>query len=1015
MTSLVSMPGRILARRRARAGVASDSDSDSDSGFIMIYVMMVILIITALVGGTLVVTAANVVPTVQSNYDQAAQAAAQAGLNQFVANANTQCADGSHSTVASCGLGSTGAGTVYSASGYSSTYTWKAAPDPQGRYFRVTSTGLVKQNGVSASRTLIGDIAAGASSNPLDFGVITAYETQSPADVLAEYPARNIAFDAAGVANATVPISNNTVGWTGASAGTAAGDVAYCNATLNGGRASNPPPRAPYPYVDWTETTTSGNHYTNYEPCQTSWGHSSELLPAANSGDGAGGYFSQDAMLLSNSYPGGTGPLFNQPVTTKYSFTGVDAGVCGTAAGQNYRSYVLSCVGYPLELGGSPSPSSAYTPQIGPGPTISTSAVTIPSSACLYNGPTRVKLNGNGTATVTSPQTTSAFVAAGGSGHPSACYTGAGASGMFAQTVSLSGISIISVQNDGNPPTPATGAAHSSTGWPVTGQYHGATTATGNSVFYATQGALGTTNSSTYTGSAADKPYTPAVGDNPNTHAGGDGAWTPQWTSFTAGTSCTTSTNLTDLKFFNCYQSGGAYSATAYSTMKAKVQAALATNASSYNTTSALQTYLTSLLAAGNSADANNANPSNADNTSHRWRVTVTQDAATTDGCTPVTGPTGNGGGGTATPPGAPSTDSLIHNDPGAASYTITNTKTCLTAAVTLQVGTCNVALLLGVCVNLGNFVWGNGTALLGGGASVSQFTVTTTNSTSTTATTITKQGVSSFPNTDDVTQYAIGSGGTFGANGPGDLYVEGTSPTTIALHAQDDVIVTGDLAPTNGLADAQTPVANPTAAIEVIAQNNVRVYHPVQCLASILTNSPALVLPTATTPGFCPDDITGLYTGVPANGARPDQQYTNMRPDLANLTVMAAVFALGNAAQSVSCPEPTGGNGQCGGEFVTDNYNRGDSVGTAALGYVTVIGTLAMAHHAPVGEEWEITDTSGQSSRPYSGYQFAERYQNVKTLLAANSAVNALVPTGPSTPTPWHILSTSIVAGSGS
>ncbi|HEV7192621.1 MAG TPA: hypothetical protein VGN35_05375, partial [Jatrophihabitantaceae bacterium] len=426
--------------RRALVRRTDQVRSEGDSGFMLIYVLMVVTIISVLVGGTLVVTSANVIPSVQNSYDQAAQGAAVAGLNEFVAYANTQCASGSTSTVTTCILTSNVSGSpagamtaIFSSGGYSSKYIWKADKDPQGRYFRVTSTGTVKQGGVSASRTLIADVTAGASSNPLDFGVITGYETESPNDILAHYQRRDIAFDATGVSNAGVPIRNNSVTWSGGSPGAAPGKVAVCNATINqkGGRGNNPPPKAPNPYVDWTEDTIQGNHYTNFEPCQTSWGHLSELLAPANPADGAGGYFSQDAMLLSNSYPGGTGPLFNQPVTTSFTYTSDDSGVCGTAPGQNYRSFSLACAGYPLEVGGSPSPSSTYgAPQVAAGPTISTSAIVVPASACVYAGPTRVKLNGDGTATVTSPQTTSSWIATTATGHPAQCYTGATSSGM---------------------------------------------------------------------------------------------------------------------------------------------------------------------------------------------------------------------------------------------------------------------------------------------------------------------------------------------------------------------------------------------------------------------------------------------------------------------------------------------------------------------------------------------------------------------------------------------------------
>ena len=241
----------------------------ADQGFVMIYVLMVVVIVTVLVGGTLVVTSANVVPAVTSSYDMAAQSAAQAGLNAFVAYANTQCADGNHASVSTCTLPSNVSGNpigtptnIYSGAGYTSTFLWKADKDPSGRYFRVTSVGTVKQGGLKAGRTLIADVTAGASSNPLDFGVITGFETESPTDILAHYERRVIGFDSTGVNNATVPIKNNSVTWSGSSPGTAAGKLAVCNATINqkGGRGNNPPPKAPNPYVDWTEDTIQGNH-----------------------------------------------------------------------------------------------------------------------------------------------------------------------------------------------------------------------------------------------------------------------------------------------------------------------------------------------------------------------------------------------------------------------------------------------------------------------------------------------------------------------------------------------------------------------------------------------------------------------------------------------------------------------------------------------------------------------------------------------------------------------------------
>jgi hypothetical protein len=246
----------------------------------------------------------------------------------------------------------------------------------------------------------------------------------------------------------------------------------------------------------------------------------------------------------------------------------------------------------------------------------------------------------------------------------------------------------------------------------------------------------------------------------------------------------------------------------------------------------------------------------------------------------------------------------------------------------------------------------------------------------------------------DDVTQYAMGTTqNTFGTSGPGDLYLEGTTPQTMAVVAQNDLILTG----TTSAADTSTQ------GLLMLGQNDVRVYHPVKCR---YTDSTMIA---ATDAGFCPNDISGLYSAVPADGARPDQQYTNMRTDLAGLNIYGVVLALGNAPIHYSCPAQPGLAGICGGEFTVDNFDRGDSPGIDALGSLTVTGTVGMAHHSPLGEEWEISDVTGQHSRPYSGYQFAERYQNLKSVLASVSDVSGVLRTVTTTSSLWHVVSTSV------
>jgi hypothetical protein len=1012
-----------LARARARLRRA---DGAGEGGFALMYVLAISAIIALLVGSTLVVSTSAIVPAVDSAYAQAADAAAQSGLQDFVTRVDLWCGDSAHSTVDTCTLNSNVIGPVpISITGgdgsYTANYSWVAKKEPANKYFRVRATGTVQQGGISATKIVVGDVVPGNTLNLLNYGVVTGFETESSSTVLANWPERTIALDPAAIDAADVPIKGGQIHWSGSSPGTAAGKTAVCNATFDakGGRGNNPPPNAPNPYVDYTESGLNGNNYTNYQPCHTSWGNKTELLaPADKDAVEPGGYYSLDSLLLSNSYPGGSGPLFNQPVQTSWHYTTDDAGLCGMAEGQNYRSFSLICEGLPytVEVGGSPKSGSLF-PQVqyraeGPQLPSGVNYDSIPAQyVCIYSGPTRVVLKPAGTAVVTSPQTTSAFAAT--STSPGKCYVGAGANGMVEQSVDLSGIAMIRAANHGSAPKTTPAIAHGSSGWPITGQQLGDTASTSNSVFYMTNGTSGTTSVTTYSGSAADKPYTPAVGDHPNEHS--DGAWTPRWQDFSSGNTCDTSTKATDLEFFNCYQSpASGYNANQYSDMKAAVQAALANAPANYDTVAELQSYLTNLLSVGNSADANNSAPTYADNRSHRWAVSVAQDASSTDGCTPASNVAGAT---TNTPISAPSSDPFYSNVDGNAASTPKTTTTCLTATVTLQIGQAKDG------VNS----WGDG-GLLGGeltaGSTIPQFKVTTTNNTVVT-TTMTTPAVSSFPSMSDVTQYQIGfdntgngNTDTFGENGPGDLYLQGEAPHGMALLADNDLVLTGSTggagsnpsnpSTTDDNRDPDCGTGTPRTCpfrpvLELIGRANVRIFHPVKCNNAF--GVPAGTFQTEITntdPGFCPNDITGLYTSLLPNNALPRSQYANMRPDLAGITIHGVLFALGNAEAHITCPQPPNGGGVCDGEFTVDNFDRGDG-----LGYVTVVGVLGMAHHSPVGKEWEIADATGATSRPYSGYQLAQQYADQKAALQ-NVGLGGLLDMQTPFDGLWHILSIS-------
>ncbi|HSY15030.1 MAG TPA: hypothetical protein VK816_03515, partial [Jatrophihabitantaceae bacterium] len=373
--------------------------------------------------------------------------------------------------------------------------------------------------------------------------------------------------------------------------------------------------------------------------------------------------------------------------------------------------------------------------------------------------------------------------------------------------------------------------------------------------------------------------------------------------------------------------------------------------------------------------------PNNADNSSHRWNVSVAQSSTATGGCTPAVGAVSSP---TNTTIAAPSSDPLFQNTSGTQSVTTQTTTTCLTATVSLQVGTCSVLNLL-ICVGQ---AWGDGSGLLGGGKSIPQFTVTEAVATTQTATSRTSTS-SQFPVSGDVSTYGMGPAGTGSTgNAPGDLYVEGSATSSLGLVAGNDMIVTGNLTSTGA-----------NAGTEIVAGDNVRIYHPVSCVDS----APADI--AATTAGFCPNDITGLYSGVLPTSSRPDQQYANLPANqatqavLSNPTVDAAIFALGTeSSTTLPCPTTSGG-GTCDGSLVVDNPNRGNG-----LGSLDVIGSVIQVHHGAVGEEWQINDTAGQSSRPYSGYHLSIQYQNLQSAITGVNVIPLTTASGAL----WHVLSVS-------
>ena len=112
-----------------------------------------------------------------------------------------------------------------------------------------------------------------------------------------------------------------------------------------------------------------------------------------------GPIYTRDAMLISDGTNGGVGPIFKQPVYTLWGFNGYNT---PTPPATPWRrdTGVGGAISSTSPYAAGRSPASTYSCRT----TIGTDG--LPDNYCLYYRPTRVVLNGDGTATVTSPYTT---------------------------------------------------------------------------------------------------------------------------------------------------------------------------------------------------------------------------------------------------------------------------------------------------------------------------------------------------------------------------------------------------------------------------------------------------------------------------------------------------------------------------------------------------------------------------------------------------------------------------------
>jgi hypothetical protein len=952
--------GRLSRAARARLDQLRGRRGNPDPGFALVLVLLVTTVIMTAVAGTMAITTPNISAAKVEQDRQGAVAAAMAGIDDAVAylTGTPNC----RSTTKVCAEALNKDSVALNRpqlSGTNQTFHWKTdAQVTSEDYVRVRSTGTV----LNTSKTLVADIALAPSI--LSFGYYTDYESQSPAFLYDYFSGRTIALTNSTTYGKVNAYDNNgrsisvtsptTVHWNGpAISGTNPNPANMCGQHWYRDSPSSPGRSSFSPSSVWGENGTVGSStsLTRVSSCDV-------VFTTGMTFDGP--IYTRDAMLISDQTVGGVGPIFKKPVLSLWGFSGKNS---PTVPATPWRRD--SSAGGAISAGSPNSPATATFDLQLPSDIGTTG---LPADVCVYYGPTRVKLNGDGTAAITSPQTTARNAAS-----DQGCYpTGSLATGIVNfklnyQTVGSGGIYVKDLTDAGHPKPAA--------GWPNTGIKSTSTAAPANTVLYlaaATGGAAAPdqTDSSAAASTCTTSAKYAATASWPcawtNLATAIDGGSTLGWTAYTTTTKCNANPPATDRELFECEYShvtGAAVPSPTnnYGALQTAVQTQLATGSCLTGTAAVQAPCLTSILnTALQTANTgqhpyNYASPTSGD---HRYLVNSTATGSTTTGAAQSVGSA-------PTPP--MSSDPLFASNGTPAQEAAT--KTPITLKVTRQSYGCvnSSGTIIGSLVSLIGGLLGCLTGNPGWGNTTPQFAVTVTQS----DWSITSQatGASYFPSTQDVTQYNRAPGGANSPSGPGDLYVDGNNQGKLSLIAQNDVVVTGDVKNTS---------SDPTQdAVDIVAGQNVRNYHPVQCV----DQTPADI--NGTDAGSCPNDITGLYRGaiLETNGvllaSHPAMQYTNLNATGAR-RIDAAIFALT-------------------GSFLTDNYNRGNPLGT-----LTVNGGLYQSNRGANGVQWEYQQTD--ATRATSGYSLQYHYVDLQ-----HSGLPYAPPaTGGSDTRIWNVVSVS-------
>jgi len=787
-----------------------------DSGQSLILVMMISILTMMLVATATTALTTQIRPAKASQDNNAALAAAEAGIEDFIAWVNQNCPPTSGFACAALTTNKSASKTVTGADGSGTTqsFAWQVLYTVPG-VARVKSTGKVPANAARTSyltKTLVADVDATPSFN--NFEYYTKYETYSPDFINSFYGPRTVEITSSadlrnsqlstaakpgkitwqGVCSYLDVITTPTCDPTGSTeicndfyyasaAGTGRGTDAAWNNTA--GRR---------PGAATQSAMGTGNSFAYYREGGTyQSGATSEAVVHNDTCDSSfepnmvmnGPIYSQDAYLIDRGKDTGNSKN-SMPIFDNYAYTLWNGSVNGAMAALGANGgYDRAYTGTDGQIDTSIVPTPVYTSNELELPENADGAKAL--ATCVYTGPTRILVKGS-IAHVTSPGTTAGAAP---------CYQSTGAfsaaagGGVVDAHVPISS-SLIYVQN------PATNA-------------HPAATAA-NRIFDLT------TN------------LTVPANSNGDTLAG---MWTDNAT-YSPTASCPAPADATKRRNFDCEAS------TTHPDLFAAIRSAVdGVVADSSVADADVQAHLKTAILAPATGLSSAAFPTTIPTSLAPGGVyyTLTVNALT------------SAAGAAITPAAMNSSDPFFQSTSGSG-----YTPTTKSWAITITRVTCTRNNACGQSqVDSSPLISGAATRTTNAADSP-------VNSTARWPWFGKQSGDAGYdaaktytdPN-NDITQYP---------SGYGDVYIEGKLTGNLSVVAEHDIVVTNDL--TYNKPDLSAT----TDGMALVADHNVRIYRPMTCAHDGTAG--------VTSPGVCPDDLSGTYT-QPQSWPLPDNFPSNL------------------------------------------------------------------------------------------------------------------------------------------